>query len=186
MRRKINFGKIAAYSAGAAVGGGLTWLGWRYLDGRGINPTRLFKKKVEEGNRIYYDPTKDPSLNNFSMDGVGSLEIDEDEEEEEDSDDGGAVVVTNKTYSEPYQIDEETWYHSEEDEGMTHGRLTYYKLDKQVGDENHELILEPWKKIGIANYEELTDGNSEDQLFIRDETNHIDYVITKEEGAFDD
>jgi len=184
---KFNFGKAAAYGAGAMVGGGLTWLGWRWLEGRGIDPLSCFKKKVEDGHRIYYDPSKDPNVN---MDEIEVPEIDaEDEEDDEEDDPDEPPARTVKVISKanaPYQIDGETWFHSEEDEGFAHGRLTYYQDDQQILDENNELVLEPWKKIGIENYDALRGEFGADEMFVRDEFNNIDYVITIEEGASDD
>lgn len=181
LKMKFNFGKAAAYGAGAMVGGGLTWLGWRWLEGRGIDPMHMFKKKVEEGNRIYYDPAKDPDLD---IDDLVPDEIDSDAEEDDSEDDEDDEVDGDA--QAPYQIDGETWYHSEEDENMRHSRLIYYILDQQILDENNELVQEPWKLIGIDNYEELTETDPASEMFVRNEESGTDYVITKEEGSSDD
>lgn len=193
LKMKFNFGKAAAYGAGAMVGGGLTWLGWRWLEGRGIDPMHMFKKKVEEGNRIYYDPTKDPDLDiddlvpdEIDSDSDGSDDDSEDEDEDEEVDGDTQAPYVNVKSKAPYQIDGETWYHSEEDENMRHSRLTYYILDQQILDENNELVQEPWKLIGIDNYEELTETDPASEMFVRNEESGTDYVITKEEGSSDD
>ena len=192
MKKKIRLGKAAAYGAGAMVGGGLTWLGWRWLEGRGIDPLHLFRKKVEDGHRIYYDPAKDPYLEDTDfptetprIDDID--EEDEDEDEDDDPDEPPARTVRVIKQSEPpYEIDGMTWENSEEDEGFAHGRLTYYIQDEQIVDENRELVLDPWKKIGIGNYERLSTMEDGDEMFVRDEINNIDYAIVVEEGAVDD
>lgn len=187
---KVDFRKAAAYGAGAMVGGGLTWLGWRWLEGRGIDPLHMFKKKVEEGNRIYYDPTKDPYLNEmeFPTEEPKIDDIDEDEDEEEDDPDEPPARTARviKKSEPPYQIDGMTWERSEEDEGFAHGMLTYYIQDEQVVDENRELVQDPWKTIGLDNYEELKTMEEGREMFVRDELNNIDYAIVIEEGAVND
>lgn len=188
---KINFGKAAAYGAGAMVGGGLTWLGWRWLEGRGIDPLHMFRKKVEEGNRIYYDPSKDPYLEetDFPTETPQIDDIDEDEEEEEEDDPDEPPARTARVIKQsepPYQIDGMTWERSEEDEGFAHGRLTYYIQDEQIVDENNELVLDPWKKIGLDNYDELKTMDESGEMFVRDELNNIDYAIVIEEGVVND
>ena len=189
---KRALGKIAAYGTGAMVGGGLTWLGWRWLEKRGIDPIGFIRKKAVEGDREYYDPANDPDLDIDALvpgeiddgmigmeDGDGRTDEDEDEEDE-------PPVVRHVTSREPYMIDAETCFHSEE-EGYRHEFLKFYTLDGQTTDSNGEILPEePWKVIGISNYEYLAGDDSESEIYVRDEANKTDYVISKEEGCLND
>lgn len=181
-------GKIAAYGTGAMVGGGLTWLGWRWLEKRGIDPLGFIRKKAVEGDRIYYDPANDPELD---IDSLTPEEIDEDdreteEEDEEEDEPEGPAEASARTYEEPYMIDEATFSHSEED-GYKHDFLTYYAADGQVTDVNGEILsVEPWKVLGVGCYELIGSRECHGDSYVRNEQRKIDYVISKEEGSLND
>ena len=176
--------KAAAFGAGAMVGGGLTWLGWRWLEKRGIDPMHFVKTKVEEGNRLYLEDMEFDDLVPDEIDGVEGTDEDEDDEEEEEEEPPEPRRISR---SEPYQIDAETYFHSEDEEGYEHDSLTYYAGSQQMVDRNRELPSEePWKIIGIENYEKLTEMDAGEDMYVRNEQRKIDYVISKEEGYLDD
>ena len=190
MKFKVSLEKIAAYGAGAMVGGGLTWLGWRWLEKRGINPMDIFKKKATEGNRVYFD--RNAADAEFDIDNVDNdLEIEGDEEEEEDDEEDDQPVVPVKINREPqkpkppYLIDYEEFENSE-DEGFAHGWMKYYVEDRQITDENGELVEKPWKIIGTDNFDMLSDPNGDLEIYVRNESVGRDYAISKEEGGLAD
>lgn len=182
--------ELAGIGTGALIGGGLAWLGWRWLDRNNVDPLGLFRKKVEEGNRVYYDPANDPNLEGFDLSNPGSLAIDDGDEGIDDEDEEEETEYTPPEepagHREPYQIDEEQFYRSEEDENYKHGHLRYFTEDRNVIDELGELVQKPWLRIGSDNYDELGDPEGRKEIFVRNEASGIDYVISKEEGSSDD
>ena len=182
---KIDLGQVAGIAAGAMVGGGLTWLGWRWLEKRGIDPLHFMKDKVEEGNRMYLDDMEFDQLIPDEIDGVEGIDADEDEDEDEEDEEPPEPRRIKR--SEPYKIDEETYYHSEEDEDYQHDALTYYAGDGQITDRNKEILPEePWKIIGVKAYEELEGMQIGEEIYVRNEATRTDYVISKEEGYLND
>lgn len=185
---KVNVGKIAAYGGGGLIGAGLTWLGWRWLEGKGINPLQMFKKHAEEGHRIYFDPSQVDE--EFDMENIGKMTIDENEEveevpeEDDDEDDEPPEERYTQVNNRPVQIDADTFDHSQEEEDMQHAYLRYFKDDESVVDDNDELVQEPWKILGLDNYDDLHDPEGESVIYIRNEAAKIDYAISKEEGCW--
>lgn len=181
----INWEKVGAYTLGGLLGGGLSALAWHTMEKHGVNPGKIFKKKVVQGNITYYDPAKDPNV----ADLMGEVEndiFDEDGDEEGydggDGDDGGTDGINEPKI---YQIDRETWYRSEDVEDYKHAEMKYWIDDQQVSDENGELIPKPWLLIGNENYDALADENAEREMFVRNEGQETDYCITRTEGSFD-
>lgn len=188
MKIKFNWTKIGSYFLGALIGGGLTALGWKLIEGGG-NPFRFRKvmEKQKEMTKTYYNPETDPDLDidDVEIDPDIAAEIEGKDEDEEDDDPEPEIPLTHAPPKrEPYKIDSETWYHSEEYEGRKHGRLTYYTEDGFVADENDELVTEPWKILGITIYEELSDPNGDFEIYVRNDDNGYDYAVSKEEGSF--
>lgn len=194
---KVNWEKVGAYAFGGLLGGGLSALAWHLMEKHGIDPGMIFKKKVVRGNITYYDPEKDPNLEDLVSE-VEELDVLQGDDEEEDYDgDGindsygteedGKAGGGSAESKEPkiYQIDRETWYHSEDDEDYVHAEMKYYIDDQQVSDENGVLIPKPWLLIGGDNYDALSDENSEREMFVRNEGNGTDYCITRMDGSFD-
>lgn len=195
---KVNWEKVGAYVVGGLLGGGLSALGWHMMEKRGIDPGRIFRKKVVEGNITYYDPDKDPNLKDL-MGEVEELDVLADDEDEgdginesyefdsgdglNDSDDGGGH--DGRTDEGIYQIDRETWYHSEDDENYAHAEMKYWIDDQQISDEDDKLIPKPWTLIGAENYDLLSDENADREMFVRNEGLMTDYLIVRTDGSFD-
>lgn len=195
---KVNWEKVGAYAVGGLLGGGLSALGWHMMEKRGIDPGRIFRKKVVEGNITYYDPEKDPNLKDL-MGEVEELDVLDDyegdginESYEFDSDSGDGVTDSDgsdsgngRTDEGIYQIDRETWYHSEDDENYAHAEMKYWIDDQQISDEDDKLIPKPWTLIGAENYDLLSDENADREMFVRNEGLMTDYLIVRTDGSFD-
>lgn len=190
---KVNWEKVGAYGIGGIFGMAMTWVGWKILEKNGKEPAKLFRKKTAElmdSPKIYYDPNMDEMHDKDAFaeeeNDVPDLDMDYiDVEIDEDNTEGSYVVPIRTPKRSPYQIDADTWYHSEENDGVEHGRLVYYTEDKKVADENLELVPEPWRLIGVDNYHMLSDPGCDAEIYIRNEELNMDYVIEKEEGAFE-
>lgn len=196
---KINWEKVGAYTFGGLLGTGLSALAWHLMEKHGIDPGRIFKKKVVQGNITYYDPENDPNLADMIGD-IESLDVllgddDDDEsdginegyaeEDVEDSEGGDGGNGSTDKENRIYQIDRETWYHSEDDEDYKHAEMKYYIDDQQVSDETGKLIPKPWLLIGEDNYDALTDENSDREMFVRNEGLETDFVIVRTDGSYD-
>ena len=186
---KVNWEKVGAYTVGGLLGAGLSALGWHLMEKHGMDPGRLFKKKVVQGNITYYDPEKDPNLADLIGE-VEELDVLTDDEygdsdginegySESDSDSDGADEESI------YQIDRETWYHSEDDEDYKHAEMKYWIDDQQMSDENDKLIPKPWLLIGAANYDALTDENADREMFVRNEKLETDFLVVRTDGSFE-
>ena len=195
---KINWEKVGAYTFGGLLGAGLSALGWHVMEKRGIDPGKIFKKKVVQGNISYYDPEKDPNLDDMIGD-IESLDVllgDDDDDSDginegyveevvEDSDGNDGSDGSTDKENRIYQIDRETWYHSEDDEDYKHAEMKYYIDDQQISDEEGKLIRKPWLLIGGDNYDALADENSDREMFVRNEGLETDFVIVRTDGSYD-
>lgn len=200
---KINWEKVGAYTFGGLLGAGLSALGWHVMEKRGMDPGKIFKKKVVQGNISYYDPDNDPNLDDMigdiesldvllgdddddDSDGINEGYADEDgmKESEGDEDGDGDDDGTDKE-NRIYQIDRETWYHSEDDEDYKHAEMKYYIDDQQISDEEGKLIRKPWLLIGGDNYDALADENSDREMFVRNEGLETDFVIVRTDGSYE-
>ena len=196
---KINWEKVGAYTFGGLLGTGLSALAWHLMEKHGIDPGRIFKKKVVQGNITYYDPENDPNLADMIGD-IESLDVllgdddDDDsdgineayvEEAGEDTDGNDSSDGSTDKENRIYQIDRETWYHSEDDEDYKHAEMKYYIDDQQVSDETGKLIPKPWLLIGGDNYDALADENSDREMFVRNEGLETDFVIVRTDGSYD-
>lgn len=193
---KINWEKVGAYAFGGLLGGGLSALAWHLMEKHGIDPGMIFKKKVVHGNITYYDPEKDPNLADLTSE-IEELDVLQEDDEDEEYDGDGI----NDSYGEEaeeeidisrgpetpriYQIDRETWYRSEDDEGYKHAEMKYWIDDQQCSDENGVVIPKPWLLIGTDNYDALSDENSDREMFVRNEELETDYLVVRTDGSFD-
>lgn len=188
---KVNWEKVGAYTFGGLLGAGLSALGWHMMEKRGMEPGHLFRKKVVQGNITYYDPDNDPTLDDLDI--FNEEEEDEGdgindsygEEEDPDGDDGVEDTDSGTEGHGIYQIDRETWYHSEDDEDYKHAEMKYWIDDQQVSDENDKLIPKPWLLIGNENYDALADENSDREMFVRNEELETDFLIVRTDGSFE-
>lgn len=178
---KINWEKVGAYTLGGLLGGGLSALAWHMMEKRGIDPAGVFRRRIVNGNKSYYDPEKDPNLADM-MDGQNEDDPEDDEEEavDEGSDSDGI--------NEPriYQIDREIWYRSEDEDGYKHAEMKYWIDDQRISDEYDKLIPKPWVLIGGDNYDMLSDENSDREMFVRNEELETDYCITRMDGGYEE
>lgn len=184
---KVNWEKVGAYAFGGLLGGGLSALAWHVMEKHGVNPGMIFKKKVVQGNITYYDPEKDPNVAGM-LDDLEEEELDEGDGINEDYvEDEEDPVDENEEEEKPgiYQIDAETWYRSEDDEGYKHAEMKYWIENQQITDENDKFIPKPWLLIGAENYDLLADENSDREMFVRNEGLETDFCITRTEGSFE-
>lgn len=186
MKIRINWEKAGAYAFGGLLGGGLSALAWHLAEKNGFDPGMIFRKKVLRGNVSYYDPEKDPAvaemMSEVDEEDEDDDEFESDEEEVEDGEDGGTDGINEPRI---YQIDRETWYRSEDDEGYKHAEMKYWIDDQQVSDEMDVKIPKPWLLIGDSNYDALSDENAEREMFVRNEELETDYCITRTEGSYE-
>lgn len=191
---KVNWEKVGAYAFGGLLGGGLSALAWHAMEKHGIDPGMAFKKKVVKGNITYYDPDKDPNLADLVSE-VEELDILNEEDSEGDGDginasyeeDPEEDVDISRGPETPriYQIDRDTWYHSEDDEDYNHAEMKYWIDDQQCSDERGVLIPKPWLLIGTDNYDALSDENADREMFVRNEELETDYLVVRMDGSYD-